>query len=108
MSARIDFKFRSIIRNGIETIATVAFYTGDDVEAVDELTGEPVTVYRRSARVRERVLTVRGTVSDDDLRAVLNERLKTLRDTSYPTREILAEQVVTRESTVQPTSERSR
>ena len=102
MATRLDYKFQQVLRNGVETIATVAFYTGEDVRETDDLTGKTVTVYRRTAKVEDRVLTFRGDVSDDELRLVLNERLAALRTAEYPARDVLAEQRVVRASTVKP------
>ena len=103
MATRLDYKFQQVLRNGVETIATVAFYIGEDAQEKDDLTGETVTVYRRTAKVGERVLSFRGDVSDDDLRAVLNEKLRDLRAAEYPARDVLPEQRVVRASTVRPT-----
>jgi len=107
MAARLDYKFRSVVRDGNATVVTVAFYTGDDAQEKDALTGEIVTVYRRTAKLeKELVLTFTGDVSDDDLRLAVNERLAALRAAEYPARDVLAEQRVVRASTVKPTAER--
>ena len=98
MAAYLDYKFRQILRDGVSTTVTVAFYRGEDVPEADPITGQPVTVYKRSGKVRDQAMTFRGDVDDAELRRVLNERLLTLLPAN-PGRSVHPAQIVTAPST---------
>lgn len=74
MARWVDYKWRQVVRNGVETIATVAFYEGEDVAVTDPLTGE-TTQYRRTALTERVELRFRGDVPDERLRVECNARL---------------------------------
>jgi len=99
----LDYKFRSVNRTDTETIVDAVFYQGDYQMVRNPDTGLTEQVYVRSGRVAQRRLVFDGTVNDDDLCRVLNERLAqravAVRTTPIP------QQVVITPSRVQPKSE---
>ena len=94
----IDYKFNSIIRDGINTTINITVWRGDFVSQsmIDLATMQTVTVskYVRSAKLLTRQLSRAGTFTTAQIRTYVNNRLKEIRDANYPTLTFLSEQEI--------------
>ena len=74
----IDYKFKSVIRDGRTTKATVSFYEGDITTEEEEKGGkkEMVMRYRRKSLIETQLFEFDGDISDEQLRKNLNKEIK--------------------------------
>ena len=78
MAKRLDYKFRSIRREGGVTVAEVAFYLGEDGEERNELTGEMMPVYRRSQLLALHTFRLAGHLNEEAIRQTCDRRVAEL------------------------------
>lgn len=92
----IDYKIKSIEQEQNRTRLSVSYFEGEyqTLEYVDFL-GELNTrnAYVRINKVKEDFFDVSGTLNNDEIVSFLNDKLRELRDSEYPSHEILLVQL---------------